>query len=149
MIFEVPGKPTGKARARTFYNPKIGRVQSITPKDTVSYENLVKMCYITSEHRREWFNKEPITMYITAFFEIPKSTSKKDRARMLSGELHPTKKPDADNIAKIVCDALNDVAYHDDTQIVRLIVDKRYTESAPRVTIGIYDYRCEENDARE
>lgn len=147
MIFEVPGKPTGKARARTFYNPKLGRVQSITPKETVSYENLVKVCYSSSEDHREWFDKEPLMMYITAYFEIPKSTSKKNRAKMLSGELHPTKKPDADNIAKIVCDALNDVAYHDDTQIVKLIVDKKYTESAPYVRIGIYDYECEGKDA--
>ena len=147
MIFEVPGKPTGKARARTFYNPKLGRVQSITPKDTVSYENLVKMCYSASEDRMEWFDKEPLEMYITAFFEIPKSTSKKNREKMLEGKLHPTKKPDADNIAKIVCDALNDVAYHDDTQIVKLIVDKKYTESAPYVRIGIYDYECEGKDA--
>lgn len=40
----------------------------------------------------------------------------------------PCKKPDADNIAKVICDALNKVAYGDDTQICELEVHKRYTE---------------------
>ena len=45
---------------------------------------------------------------------------------MLSGEIKPTKKPDADNIVKIICDALNNIAYKDDTQVVDLQVKKIY-----------------------
>ena len=37
---------------------------------------------------------------------------------MLNGELLPAKKPDIDNIVKAVLDALNEVAYRDDTQAV-------------------------------
>jgi len=48
----------------------------------------------------------------------------------LNGCIYPTKKPDADNIAKIVLDALNGVAYTDDTQVVNLSVQKRYGEVA-------------------
>lgn len=48
----------------------------------------------------------------------------------MNGCIYPTKKPDADNIAKIVLDALNGVAYTDDTQVVNLSVQKRYGEVA-------------------
>lgn len=44
------------------------------------------------------------------------------KTAMLSGELLPTKKPDIDNIVKAVLDALNEVAYRDDTQVVELQV---------------------------
>lgn len=41
--FTVPGQPQGKARARTFYNGNMGRMQSVTPEKTVLYENLIKI----------------------------------------------------------------------------------------------------------
>lgn len=136
--FTVEGKPQGKARARTFYNPKLGRVQSMTPEKTVLYENLVKQSFTqqTVEDVR-WFNKEPLAMCITAYYPIPASTTKKDRQLIATGKLLPTKKPDADNVAKVICDALNGVAYGDDTQIIKLVVLKAYTEGQPRVKVYI------------
>lgn len=53
---------------------------------------------------------------------------------MLNGELLPAKKPDIDNIVKAVLDALNEVAYRDDTQVVELQVRKQYSER-PRLEI--------------
>ena len=74
-------------------------------------------------------------MYIEAVFEIPKSTSKKRRLLMEAREELPCKKPDADNIAKVICDALNKVAYGDDTQICSLKVDKRYTRADEEASV--------------
>ena len=55
--FIVDGKPQGKARARTFYNPKLGRVQSMTPENTVLYENLVKQSFVQQTDKdARWFN---------------------------------------------------------------------------------------------
>ena len=56
------------------------------------------------------------------------------KTAMLSGELLPTKKPDIDNIVKAVLDALNEVAYRDDTQVVELQVRKQDSER-PRLEI--------------
>ena len=67
-------------------------------------------------------------MDIKAFFKIPKSTSKKQKERMLTGEIRPTKKPDMDNIVKAVADALNGIAYEDDKQIIECSIKKYYTE---------------------
>lgn len=135
MHFEVMGMPQGKARART------GKGFGYTPEKTELYENLIKISYLAAENRKTFFDKEPVEMYITALFPIPKSTTKKDRERIRNKELFPTKKPDADNIAKVICDALNGVAYHDDTQVVKLTVRKAYTEDEPKVVVamGVFD----------
>jgi Holliday junction resolvase RusA-like endonuclease len=42
----------------------------------------------------------------------------------------PTKKPDADNICKAVCDAMNGIVYKDDAQVVSLHFTKRYNTIA-------------------
>lgn len=139
--FEVPGKPKGKARARTFYNPKLGRMQSVTPTDTVLYENWIKECYIKQAEaikHKGFFEKEALDVAINVIFEIPKSTSKKNRQKMEAGKLLPCKKPDADNIAKVVCDALNKVAYDDDTQICNLYVCKRYTKENEEACVQVF-----------
>ena len=47
---------------------------------------------------------------------------------MLSGWKNPTRKPDTDNIAKICLDALNGVAYDDDSQVTVLLVLKKWSE---------------------
>ena len=140
--FVIDGKPQGKARARTFYNPKLGRVQSMTPENTVLYENLVKQSFVQQADKdARWFNKEPLAVYITAFYPIPASTTKKDRQLICSGKLFPTKKPDADNVAKVICDALNGLAYGDDTQIIKLSILKAYTEEQPRVQVCIEEIK--------
>jgi len=65
-------------------------------------------------------------MVIWAYFEPANSLSKK-KYKELIGKPH-LKKLDTDNIAKIVADSLNGVAYKDDSQICELIVHKQYAE---------------------
>ena len=127
VTFQVPGRPQGKARARTFYNPAAGKHVSHTPDNTVLYENLIKDQFL---NRADGFYLErgtPATLRIVARFLPPKSTAKKKQQQMLEGEILPLKKPDMDNIVKVVADALNGVAYHDDTQIVFTVAKKAYS----------------------
>lgn len=132
MQFIVQGPIKSKARARTFYDPKLGRHRSVTPEGTVIYENWVRFCYTRAKENddsvKPFMNDEPLHMSIHAYFTLPKSFSKAKRELAEEGRLFPTKKPDVDNIAKIICDALNGIAYGDDKQIVELIVKKRYTK---------------------
>lgn len=134
MFFEVPGTPRGKQRPRVVRQN--GRTISFTPDQTVQYENLVRWCYKTAENSKRFPDDMPLKVIINAYYEIPKSASKKKRAQMIDGELRPTKKPDADNIAKIICDALNGIAYRDDAQVVTCIINKRYSEE-PSVSVEI------------
>ena len=139
VVFSVPGKPKGKARARTKKNG-----QTYTPKETVEYEDKVKAYYLESQPRQKFFNKEPLAVGIYARFEIPKRTTKAEKLAMLRGDKDPTVKPDADNIAKIICDALNGLAYGDDSQIVHLTVSKTYIrqeDMQPHVTVTIESLR--------
>ena len=133
--FTVPGQPKGKARARTVRRGG-GKNFSYTPEGTVLYENLIKTCYLQDAGHVLFNDGQPLAVSITAFYEVPKSYSKKKKQEMLDGQLYPTKKPDIDNIAKCVLDALNKLAYRDDTQVVRLHMEKHYAE-IPRVEVEI------------
>ena len=57
---------------------------------------------------------------------------------MEEGKIRPTKKPDFDNIGKIVCDSLNKRAYNDDAQVVDAQVRKFYSRN-PRVVVTIQE----------
>lgn len=128
VAFHVPGKPQGKARARTVYNKHLKHTVSYTPENNLLYENLIKSMYIQAAKGTKFEKEVPITLRITANFLPAKSISKKKQQQMLSGELLPLKKPDIDNIVKVVADALNGVAYRDDTQIVYVAAKKAYSE---------------------
>ena len=61
---------------------------------------------------------------------MPKSYPKKRSEACLNGSEWPTKKPDWDNVAKSVADAMNDIVFLDDTQIVIARVVKTYSAEA-------------------
>lgn len=127
--FEIEGKPLAKGRPRF---RKVGSFMSTyTPQETLNYENLVKTIYQINHDT--YFNSE-ITSEITVYFDIPKSTSKKNTLLMLNEEIKHTKKPDCDNLAKTILDALNGIAFKDDSQVTDLIIRKRYAEK-PKVVV--------------
>ncbi|MDE5977460.1 MAG: RusA family crossover junction endodeoxyribonuclease, partial [Turicibacter sp.] len=116
-----------------------------TPQPTINYENYVKWCYSDYANQHGWALLEnALGAEIKVIVPIPKSDSKKIRALKLSGQIRPTMKPDADNIAKSVLDALNGIAYVDDKQIVKLMVDKWYGEE-PCVHVKLIELKGEEN----
>lgn len=127
VTFHVPGKPQGKARARTFRNPHTGKSMSMTPERTVLYENFIKDQFLNAAGGFYLEKGKPVTLRIVARFLPSQSASKKRKADMLEGRELPLKKPDMDNIVKAVADALNGVAYHDDTQIALVVAKKAYS----------------------
>lgn len=130
----IPGEPQGKARPRVVKNKYTGRSVSYTPAKTAAYEKLVRAEYIKAAPMIKFDG--PVMVTIRAYLGIPESKSKKAKAQMQSGAILPTKKPDCDNIAKIVCDALNGLAYNDDSQITKLVVAKFY-DNKPHVRVLI------------
>ena len=58
---------------------------------------------------------------------------------MLENKINPIKKPDIDNIVKIILDAMNEIAFKDDTQITKLNVEKKYSETES-VFVKIEEY---------
>lgn len=121
--FEVTGEIIGKARPRM--NTYTGK--AYTPTKTKNYEYLVKQSFLLKYPNAEVLEGRA-SVSILALFQVPKSTSKKNSEKMLNKQISPTKKPDIDNIAKIVLDALNKLAYKDDTQVVDLNIAKAYAD---------------------
>lgn len=86
---------------------------------------------------RAFFEKSiPLEISILALFPIPQRASKKLKKLMLNGDILPTKKPDSDNMIKVILDALNGVCYHDDNQICKVNFVKIYAEN-PGVKVRI------------
>lgn len=135
----IYGEPQGKGRPR--FSTVCGHVKTRTPDQTVLYENLVK-----TEYRNQSGVRFPddamLDVRVFAYYTIPKSVSKKKRQAMLDHKVRPTKKPDFDNIGKVICDSLNGLAYRDDAQIVDAQVRKFYSDQ-PRVVVLISDIQEE------
>ncbi len=132
--FEIPGKVTGKGRPRVNTNTCI----AYTPAKTKDYEELVKQYFWLKYPKSEKIENRT-SVKIIAYFAIPKNTSKKNEEDMLNNIISPTKKPDIDNIVKIILDALNKIAFKDDNQITKIEVEKRYSKEE-RVYVKIEEY---------
>ena len=126
----IPGKPLGKQRPRVL---KSGI--TYTPKKTVNYETFVKMMYLEKYAGEKPF-EGPVSMLISAFYQIPKSASKRRREAMAKHDIPPTTRPDIDNIAKIIMDALAGIAYEDDKQITSCSINKLYSDE-PKVIVNV------------
>ena len=127
ITLTIPGEPVAKGR------PRVCKFGTYTPVKTVNYETLIKELFIISKQDQL---QDMLSANIKCYFKIPKATSKKNKVLIDCSRLRPTKKPDLDNLAKICLDALNGLAYDDDSQIVELTVSKWYSNE-PRVEIEI------------
>lgn len=132
ITFEVEGKPFGKERPRfTRY------AQPYTPSKTANYEQNVALAYKLKYGRTKFPPDAALGIDIKAYMPIPKRTPKYKLPDLVSGKVRPTVKPDWDNIGKLVCDALNGVAYDDDRKICEARVQKFYGET-PKTVITVY-----------
>ncbi len=76
----------------------------------------------------------PVELEVTFYMPIPSSLSKTKKMSM-DGR-HHIKRPDSDNLLKSVKDALNGIAYRDDSQVCVTKTRKIYSFE-PRTTISI------------
>lgn len=75
----------------------------------------------------------PVELTLTFFFPIPKSASKALRTQMLNRVILPAKRPDADNLAYLVTNALKGIVYVDDCLVCAEHIYKFYGEEAKTV----------------
>lgn len=91
--------------------------------------------YEAAEIRRAYtgpLHYGPVKVTVDVFKALPKRTPKR-----VESEPDVTK-PDADNVAKAVMDALNGVAYTDDAQVAKLVVTKHdRTRCKPHVMFDV------------
>ena len=113
VTFTVPFV-RGKARVRF---SRTGH--TYTPTGTENAMGDIQMAYRAAAGSKCAPEGAPVSVFISTIRAMPKSRPKK------AGDEEPdVYKPDVDNVAKLVLDALNGVAWHDDTQVTMLNVSK-------------------------
>ena len=121
----------GKGRPRLTKNGV-----AFTDAKTRSYENLVKLLALQAmENAGAQMTDKPVKATINAYFEIPKSYTKKKVQAIINGEIKPAK-PDVDNIIKSIFDGCNKIIFKDDVQIYTLTATKSYITNLNRY--GVY-----------
>ena len=130
ITITINGEPRGKGR------PRFGCGHAYTDAKTRAYEKLVQQTYLATGGKRL---TGPVRLFIVAHHGIPASWNKAARRLAMDGKVPATRKPDADNISKIIMDALNSVAWEDDRQVVSLTVLKHYTADEAYVSVMIDD----------
>lgn len=130
MYFIIEGKPQGKQRPR-----HTRRGVTYTPDETRNYEKMVALKY--KQAKGELLGGT-IKLILEIYYPIPASETKGNKILMASNIKRPDKKPDIDNVIKIIMDGLNGVAYHDDKQIISIVANKYYSNE-PRVEVSVYE----------
>ena len=110
----LPDGVLGKPRPR--YTKKNGKAYAYTPKKFQDCET--KIAYEYERQDGSFYDACEVTVQIIVCRKQPKSARKRDT------EIADTIKPDIDNIAKLVLDALNGCAYTDDCLVTSLSIDK-------------------------
>lgn len=129
VSFDVFGKVRGKGRPRFTRGG-----HAYTPKGTRDYERAIREAFENAPGRPPEPFSGPISVCIMTYRQLPKSTPKSVIRE------HDTHKPDADNVAKVVLDALNGVAWVDDAQVTSLTIAKLDRTRGPeRLSVRITD----------
>lgn len=125
------GIPRAKARPR----PRFGGKGYFIP--TGDYEkDVAKSAGVVMAGRDPIPAGVPVWVRLVFYMPIAKSWTKKKKAEALAGTIRPTSKPDIDNMEKSVLDAMNEVVFHDDAQIVGKGTKLLYAEQ-PRVEVDV------------
>jgi len=146
VSFTLPGEPV--AWQRRVVNK---RGQQYTPAKARA--RMAEVRWAFDQAAPGWKPHEgPVGLFINAYLKPPASWPawrKAGLAEHLVSFVGCCKAPDASNIAKLIEDALNGLAYKDDAQIIALTVhtfwgDEAYTEAA----LTFYDPPSRENATR-
>lgn len=134
--FTIPGKPVGQGRPRFSRHGRF--VQTYDPPKSRQYKAKA------IQYEQTIYSGQPLEsdlkVTVRAYFEVPKSYTKKRRTACLANVEKPSKKPDIDNIVKGIMDAMNGIIYSDDKQVVRLEAFKEYAEE-PCVKVTVEEIR--------
>ena len=133
----IDGDPVGKGRPRV--TSKGNFAHAYTPAKTKNYEKLIQNTFL-SNYTYEDILEGPISANLIAYFPIPESVSKKKKEILLKNYEKHTKKPDIDNVVKSVFDALNNLAFIDDSNIINLTAKKLYSDK-PRVELHLKEVK--------
>jgi Holliday junction resolvase RusA-like endonuclease len=121
--FVLPIIPTAQARPKVALRGKFPHAYKT--KEQEANERTLEAWL--KDHAPDTPMTGPLTLEFIAGLPVPASASKRARAAMLAGDDAPDKKPDLDNLAKQLKDAMTRLRFwNDDAQVVRMVIEKRY-----------------------
>ena len=120
IVFEVYGNPI--PQKQTKFVRKTGIAYNPSKKAQDQFQWQVKP-YAPSEPLTC-----PIVLDLTFFVPIPQSKSKVKKRLMANHTILPIHKPDIDNLAYLITNAMKKIFYEDDAQIIDMYLHKRYSE---------------------
>lgn len=132
ISFTVYGEPVAQGRPK--FSTFGGFTKVYDPKKSRDYKDYVKLA--AAEHAPKALIEEPIMLELVIYRPIPKSFSKAKTLDAERGFIRPVTKPDVDNYLKGVKDALKNVIWKDDSQVVDVYASKFYSHR-PRVEVII------------
>lgn len=136
FTFLVEGRAEGKDR------PRFARGHAFTTQKTRAFEAKVKRAAAEAMERHGLEpTEQSVRVEITCFFLPPKSATKKFLSEIDQGFVMYDKKPDADNIIKAVCDAMNGVVFDDDKRVASVHCTKQYTTVRDCFVVRIHTMR--------
>lgn len=142
LIFEIFGKPEPQKQTqfavvkpeKYFYSAPRKRVKAYNPSKLT--EKMIKW------QLGPQAPKDPlqgaIGMDLLFYLPIPKHVSKTTRNLMINGAIRPIVRPDFDNLAYVVTNSMKNLIYRDDSQVVRCLIEKYYSEN-PRTVIRVWE----------
>lgn len=128
----IPGQPVPQGRPR--FARRGNFVSTYDPPESKKYKKHVQ--YHAKKAAPEKLLEGALVVEVWVYKKSLKSFSNQKRVDAEAGILRPTTKPDADNYAKGILDALKEIIWKDDGQVVDLIARKYYSEK-PRVEIRV------------
>ena len=134
MIIRIDGKPIAKARAR--HSRKGGKIMTYDPQS--NEKNYVKLL-MKKQKTYRFRDGAFLCVELTLGIPIQKNTPKTEKNAKLWGFEKPSQKPDLDNYAKFYLDCANGILWHDDNQVVKLILEKKYSEK-PYTELKVMPY---------
>lgn len=112
----------------TFTAPaKLAKKQTYTPDKIKEYEKLVRERFLEETQNSRFAEDALLEIYITVLAKMPKGATPEEQARMFNGRANNAKTPDLNKITKIVCEALEGVAYKDTVQITKVSAIKAWS----------------------
>lgn len=129
VSISIPGEPRGWARARA--SAAAGFVRLHNPKSNDEWRASVQFAAVG---RFAEPLRGPVVVSIEAHWSRPAGHIGK-RGLKPSAPRHRTGKPDVDNLAKGILDSLNGIAWHDDRQVVELVVRKAWADDGGARTV--------------
>ena len=132
LFFNFDIEPVPQLRPRV--SSRGGYVRVYDPPKVKQFKSLLRSLAVHQYARPPLLG--PLSVSLTFYRPVQKSISQSERERRLSNESKPVVKPDTDNYIKSTLDALNGILWHDDSQIVKISGEKRYSDN-PRITVSV------------